>query len=174
MKRLQSLVAVAMCIAFVMNFSSCSKDDEGPENNSIYGIWDELPGGEDFPMLITKDCLIMNDAEGGAALFVPYLNASYETLEKRFAPNDEFFIYRYDSKNNVYILYSGDDEDENGNILFDVQDVVLMRATISNNVLEGQYQWVDFDYEERLITREELLSNSKYASVPSNIKIEGS
>lgn len=173
MKHLQAMIAVALCIIFAMNITSCSKDDsDEPDNKSLFGIWDELPGGEDFPMLITEDCLIMNDGQGGAALFDPYLNASYETLERRFAPNDEFFIYRYDSKNDVYILYSGDKFDEKGNLTFHVRRAILLRATFSKNLLEGQYQWIDLDNKERYVTREELLSNSKYASVPSNIKID--
>lgn len=37
--------------------------------------------------------------------------------------------------------------------------------------MEGQYQWPEFNYDG-LVTREELLSNSKYSSVPSNVKID--
>ena len=163
-------MAVALCVFFAMGFASCSKDGDEPDTKSIYGIWAEDGDPESWGLLITKDCSIMDDAHIGCAGFVPYLNASYETLEKRFAPNDEFFVYRYDSKNNVYILYSGDYEDEKGNILFDTNYPLLCRMTISKDIMEAQYQWPEFDYDG-LVTREELLSNSKYASVPSNVKI---
>lgn len=160
MKHLQTLVTLTLCIVFAMCFTSCSNDDE-PNNNSLYGIWADIENPDYFPILITKDCMVMNDGEDdvfGPSVLIPYLKASYETLEKRFAPNDEFFVYRYDSENNVYILYSGDYEDDEGNILFDSNYPLLLRATISKDIMEGQYQWPNFDYDG-LVTREELLSN---------------
>ena len=36
---LQSLVAVALCVIMAIAFTSCSDDDDEPENNSIVGTW---------------------------------------------------------------------------------------------------------------------------------------
>lgn len=90
MKPLQTLATVFLCIVFAMCFTNCSNDDE-PNNKSLYGIWAEIENPDHFPILITKDCMIMNDGEDdvfGPSVLLPYLKASYETLEQRFAPND--------------------------------------------------------------------------------------
>lgn len=168
-----SCLLMMLSLIICLTFYGCDKDssEELENKNSLYGVWAEVDDPDSFPLLVTKDCMVMNDTHTGASVLVPYVDASYEALEDRFAPNDEFWVYRYDDKNNVYILYSGEDVDENGTILFDTDHPLLFRATISGKKMEGQLQWPDFNYDG-LVTREELLSNSKYAHVPSNIKID--
>lgn len=166
------MLSLIICLTFCGCGDDSSEEPDEPEvNNSLYGVWAEVEDPDSYPLLVTKDCMVMDDTHAGASILVPYVNASYEALEDRFAPNDEFCVYRYDDKNNVYILYSGDDVDKNGNILFNTNEPLLLRATIAGKKMEGQYQWPVFNYEE-LVTREELLSNSKYARVPSNVKID--
>ncbi len=170
MRKLKFSLGLLLIFVIGSMTTSCSKDDE-PANNSIFGVWSEIGDPEDdFPMLITPDCIVMEDTGSGASVLIPYVNASYETLENRFAPDDEFFVYRYDKKNDVYILYSGTEKASDGTILFDTEYPLLMRATTSNNILECQLQWLELN-EAKYVTREELLSKDKYRTVPSNVNL---
>lgn len=39
LRHLQSLVAVALCVVMAIAFTSCSDDDDEPDNKSIAGTW---------------------------------------------------------------------------------------------------------------------------------------
>ena len=114
MKKFKFIAFALFSLCLCLNLSSCSKDDEEPNKKSFYGIWEDVANPDDYPLLITKDCVIMWNGdyeevygEGNKDSFVPFLNASYETLAYTFAPDDEFFIYRHDKNTNQYILYMG-------------------------------------------------------------------
>ena len=48
LKHLQSLVAVALCVVMAMAFTSCSDDDDEPDNNSLAGTtWTILSDVDD-------------------------------------------------------------------------------------------------------------------------------
>lgn len=175
MKKLHLIVLAIISLYTCLNFSSCKKDDDKDSpNSSLYGVWAEDGDPDSWGLLITQDCWIMDDNGKGCASFVPYKNASYDELEKKYAPNDEFFIYRYNSSGNYYILYSGDYEDNHGNILFSTYEVIIARVVISGSRLICEYTWADFNMDKDLVTRDEIMSDNTYSSIPSSADIEDS
>ena len=165
------LVSVLFTYFMCLCLTSCSGDEPG--NPSIYGLWEwnEEPGSYD--MLITKDCIAMFPVDE----LLPYVDASYETLKNAFAPDDEFFAYRYDSVNDLYLLYGSSYGD--GDIAFEVSEPLILKLTVTDNTMEAKMYWCDgplYDGDSE-VTREEVLSNSIYSSVstfidPSEIEFE--
>lgn len=171
LKSVQTLIFVLFCTLFSTIFTACDlTNGDEPGNPSIYGLWEwnEEPGSYD--MLITKDCIAMFPVDE----LLPYVDASYETLEKAFAPDDEFFVYRYDSVNDLYLLYwseptFGDDAD--AEISFEVDEPLILKLTVTDNTMEAKMYWCNgplYDGDWK-VTREEILSNSIYSSVSSFI-----
>ena len=171
LKSVQTLIFVLFCTLFSTIFTACDlTNGDEPGNPSIYGLWEwnEEPGSYD--MLITKDCIAMFPVDE----LLPYVDASYETLEKAFAPDDEFFVYRYDSVNDLYLLYwseptFGDDAD--AEISFVAGEPLILKLTVTDNTMEAKMYWCNgplYDGDWK-VTREEILSNSIYSSVSSFI-----
>ena len=166
-----TVLLVLFCALLCLNLSSCSNDKDEDALKSFYGVWAVIGDPDSYPMLITKDCIVFEDSRKGPAVLLPYINASYETLEKAFAPNDEFALYRYNKENDYYILYSGMEEDENGNILFDTQNLLVMSIGYAGENMQVGYQWLDVE-DGGLVSRKDILTNDKYAKIPDNAKME--
>lgn len=164
------MILTIICVVSCLNLLSCSKDKDG-EIVSFLGVWAELGNPKSYPMLITKDCIVMEDQGRGPAILLPYINASYEILEHIFAPNDEFCIYRYNRENDYYILYSGDNTDKDGNILFNTKNILVMSFEPYNEQLQVRIKWIKIE-DGGYVYRKEILSNNKYAKLPENAKID--
>ena len=168
LKSVQTSLFVLFCTLISAAFTACdSTNGDEPGNPSIYGLWkwNEDPGSYD--MLITKDCILMFPVEE----LLPYVDASYETLKNAFAPDDEFLAYRYDSVNDLYLLYESSYGDGDADIAFEVDHTLILKLTVTDNTMEAKMYWCDgplYDGDSE-VTREEVLSNSIYSSVSTFI-----
>lgn len=169
--RYSTMLLVLFCALLCLSLSSCSNDKDEDALKSFYGVWAEIGDPDSFPLLITKDCIVFEDSEKGPAVLLPFINASYETLEKAFAPDDEFCLYRYNKENDYYILYSGMEEDENGIILFDTHSLLVMSIVYAGDYMQVGYQWLDVE-GGGLVSRKDILTKDKYAKIPDNAKIK--
>lgn len=159
-------------IMALSTFTSCSKDDEPDSSSSIYGVWTDGITTDDegiYDLLITKDVWLWNS---NASVLTPYIKSSYKELAARFAPDDEFLIYRYDSKNDVYLLYESM-LDENGNLSYDVKRFGVAKLKVYSNTLEcilymnvDNPLYADSTGEEGIISYEEVMKNSIFGTLP--------
>lgn len=174
MNKLTKLFLSCCAIVMSLSFASCSDDDEPANGDSgAYGIWisDDKDG---WPVLMTSECWIWDDDNLGAQGFVPYQKASYLELAKVFAPDDEFCVYYYDSKNDIYIVYSNvwHSGPEVQNLKYNVRSLLLMKIKVQDNVMtvtsyhfDNQEDY-DFLEIEDGVTYETLKGDKRYQQLP--------
>lgn len=184
MKHLQSLVAVALCVIFALSFSSCSKDDDEPDSSKsgMMGLWYDGEDSEEeeiYDLLVTKEVWLWNPS---VATLEPYKTSSYKELADRFAPDDEFQIYRYDSKNDVYLMYESTSEnwdDKNAKVLYNAKEFAVAKIKVSDNAMDiTWYSYVDnpdyeaVGYDEARFSYEEIMNNPQFGSLPNGVVLD--
>ncbi|MDE6809705.1 MAG: hypothetical protein K2J42_06420 [Muribaculaceae bacterium] len=172
MKKLFNLILI-VALGAVSFSCSKDKDDEPQTENSIKGIWVEAEDSA-YPLLITDECWIYDWVDDNPMSFVPYINASYETLVKIWGGDYGMGIYRYDNKNDFYLVYEeGGKKGADGNYLFSATPYIY-KIIVSDNKLFG----IRYFYDDRLddnndteVSKNEIMSNSKYGSIDSSRKL---
>lgn len=182
MKKLNFIALAIIGLYACLNFSSCKKDDDGPNISLMKGVWDngkELNpsegNGDRGSMLITDNVWLWEDS---AKLLWTYRNASFEELAKHFAPDVNFCIYRYDNEKDVYILYESCDF-INGELNFYTDWFLVAKVNISNETMHLELYYVttkeSFTPDElpliQTVTYKELMNDDKYAILPNNIDL---
>lgn len=172
MKKLFNLILI-VALGAVSFSCSKDKDDEPTTENGIKGIWADSDYPDEYAILITDECWIWSshyDLETWE--LVPYINASYATLIKEFEPDYDFNIYRYDKKNDYYLLYDGiTDLTVSGERLYDPNPSIF-RVTISNNTMKYIEYFYDEDHEtEGLVSKEDIMTHNKYATIDESKKL---
>lgn len=184
MKKLNFIALAIIGLYACLNFSSCKKDDDdNPSISSIKGVWcegrvlnSEYEEDDIMDLLITDNVWLWGES---ARVLSNYKNSSFDELAKRFAPDDEFLIYRYDSKNDVYLLYESGDF-INGELFihigyFDVvkinvkgnsMDLVLYDYITNPNAPDENQEW-----PYPAVSYKEILNDPQYATMPSNIDL---
>ena len=181
MKKLNLILIFVIGLMFV----ACkdNKDDEpkAPSKSGILGLWYEGEDSEEegiYDLLITNEVWLWNPR---VTTLVPYKNSSYKELAERFAPDDEFLIYRYDSSNNVYLLYESTSEDwdnPNAKIVFQAKQITVAQIKVSDDVMDiTMYYYVNnpnfenVDYEDALFSYEEIMSNPQFGTLANGVQL---
>lgn len=105
MKKLNLILIFAIGLMFVACKDNNDDEPKDPSKSEILGLWYDGEDSEEggiYDLLVTNEVWLWNPS---VTTLVPYKKSSYKELAERFAPDDEFQIYRYDNSNNVYLLY---------------------------------------------------------------------
>lgn len=169
-------------LAFISSLLfSCSKDEDRHNVNSMKGVWvDGITSDtsdEIFDLLITDNVWLWNP---NASTLMPYINSSFEELAKRFAPDDEFWVYRYDSNNDAYLLYESY-EFINGTLYFKANCFDVAKIKVSGNQMDITLYDIDFNpnypdkeepYPYITVSYDEIMSNVQFGTLPKGTILE--
>lgn len=175
MKKLFNLILI-VALGTVLFSCSKDKDDDQATENGINGIWANPDYPDEDAVLITDECWIWsNHYELETWELVPYINASYETLIKEFEPDYDFNIYRYDKKNNYYLLYCGiTDLTTSGERLYAPKPLILKVNFSNSNMKYIEYCYDESPETDGLVSRDEIMTNNKYATIDESKKLHRS
>ena len=124
LKRLQSLVAVTLCVFMTMAFTSCSDDDDEPGNKSLAGTsWIILSNVDDSNGMASDEIvgLTMSFQKDGNIKFTPAYGWTYA---------------KWSLSGNVLKLILGEDE---------ADDYMEGTLVINGNNATYKYSWYDCD-----------------------------
>ena len=122
LKHLQSLVGVALCVVMAMAFTSCSDDDDEPENGSLAGTsWTVLSD--------------VDDSDGEANDEIVGLTINFQKDGNiKFTPSVDWTYAKWSQNGNTLKLTVGEGE---------ADDYMEGTFTISGNKATYKYSWYD-------------------------------
>lgn len=163
-----------MLMAMSVSFTSCS-DSDSPDIKDIKGLWTE-DREFGYDLLITNDCWIASYGYSLPTLY-SFRNAPFKECYNEFGEGDaDFGIYRYDKKNNYFLVYWYSDTNSQGEPLFSTEPMV------AKTVIEGDKfilygTWIENidDYGsvyDKELTYKEIMSKSEYANLPKDVELD--
>lgn len=165
---------MVVSIVIGLSLSSCS-DSNSPEIKNIKGVW-EGDSKNGYDLLITNDCWIASYGVPSSTLY-GFKNSSFKECFNEFENRDvDFAIYRYDKKNDYFLIYWYSDTNSKGEPLFDTEPTVG-KLVIDEDQLTYYYSWIDNtkdygDIYNQELTYKEIMSNSNYGRLPKDAELD--